>query len=68
MVEAAPEQENETRFTLIQDPIPDRPLDDQQCPKLITKSIDDSLLWKEDGLPDWKLLKDFLLREGPLTK
>jgi hypothetical protein len=29
--------------------------------------MDDDKFWK-NGLPDWKVLKDFLCREGPVTK
>ena len=53
---------------MIKDPIPDRTLDDETCPRLIQKPLEDSKLWVEDELPNWKLLKNYLAREGPITK
>ena len=66
MVEATPTPE-ETRFSLLPDPIPDRKLTDEECPRMINKPVEDSQLWDGD-LPNWRLLKDFLAREGPITK
>ena len=63
MVEAA----GETNFSLLPDPIPDRKLTDQQCPKIINRNVSDDALWHGD-LPNWRVLKDYLAREGPLTK
>ena len=63
MVEAS----GETRFSLLPDPIPDRKLTDQQCAKIINKPVSDSELWNGD-VPNWRLLKDYLAREGPMTK
>lgn len=37
MVEAS----GETRFSLLPDPIPDRKLTDQQCPKIINRPVSD---------------------------
>lgn len=65
MVESNP---NEQHFSLLPDPIPDRTLDDATCPRMINKPLEDSKLWNDDGLPNWKLIKDFLIREGPVTK
>jgi len=52
------------------DPINDRPLKD--LPPFVNKSIDDSLLFprNSDGveIPDWKLLEEFMQKEGPLLK
>ena len=59
---------SEARFSLIPDPIPDRPLTDEQCPRMINKPIADSALFGENDMPDWRLLKDFLAREGPISK
>lgn len=53
---------------MLPDPIPDRNLTDEQCPRMINKPIEDSALFGENDLPDWRLLKDFLAREGPITK
>lgn len=58
----------ESRFSVVPDPIPDRPLNDEQCPRMINKPIEDSALFGANDIPDWRLLKDFLAREGPLTK
>ena len=63
MVEAS----GETRFSLLPDPIPDRKLTDQQCARIINKPVSDSELWNGD-VPNWRLLKDYLAREGPMTK
>ena len=64
MVEAAPE----TPFSLLPDPLPDRKLTDEECPKIINKPVDDSVLWNSEGIPNWTVLKDFLAREGPISK
>ena len=55
-------------FELVKDPLPDRKLDDEACPRMIQKTLPDNKLWQEDGLPNWKLLKSFLAREGPISK
>lgn len=60
--------EDEQRFQLLQDPCKDRPLDDAACPRLIARPLNDEQLWPKDDLPDWKLVKDFLSREGPISK
>lgn len=67
MVEANPNP-NEQHFSVLPDPIPDRVLDDATCPRMINKPMDDSSLWDSNGLPNWKIIKDFLTREGPITK
>ena len=67
MVEATPSTtSNDHGFSLIPDPLPDRPLTDAQCPRMINKPIEDSVLWGENDVPNWRILKDFLAREGPL--
>jgi serine/threonine-protein phosphatase 2B catalytic subunit len=52
------------------DPVNDRPLKD--LPPFVNKEIDDSLLFprKADGMeiPDWRLLEEFMSKEGPLRK
>lgn len=60
--------EQETRFSLIKDPNGDRPLTDKECPKLIARPLEDKDFWNSEDLPDWRLLKDFMSREGPITK
>ena len=64
MVEATGGQ----KFSLLPDPIGDRTLTEEQCPKMANKPLEDSLLWPDGELPDWKLLKEFMTREGKLTK
>lgn len=58
----------ETRFSLLPDPLPDRALTDAQCAKIINRPVEDNKLWNDQDLPDWRLLKDFLAREGPISK
>jgi serine/threonine-protein phosphatase 2B catalytic subunit len=56
-------------YSALPDPLNDRKCSEKECPKLINKPLEDSVLFSlEGGLPDWKLLKDFLSREGPITK
>ena len=62
MVEASPE----SQFSVLPDPIPDRKLTDEQCPRIINKPLADDKFWKTEELPNWQLLKSFLAREGPL--
>lgn len=64
MVQAEPEQ----HFSILPDPIGDRNLSDERCPRLINRPAPDNVLWKEDGLPNWQILKDYLAREGPISK
>ena len=59
---------SEQRFSVLPDPLPDRTLSDAQCPRIINRPAADSILWGEDGLPNWRVLKDYLMREGPLSK
>ena len=35
---------------------------------MANKPLEDSHLWPDGELPDWKLLKEFMTREGKLTK
>ena len=35
---------------------------------MINKEIDSDLLFDENDIPDWKVLKDYMAREGPITK
>ena len=65
MVEAS---STDIEYTLLPDPCNDRVLKDQACAKLAHKPLDDDKFWRKDGLPDWKMLKDFQSREGEVTK
>lgn len=56
------------KFSLLPDPRSDRPLKDSDCKKLINKPLTDDQFWPKKDLPDWKLLKEFLIREGPIPK
>ena len=53
---------------MLPDPIPDRTLTDAQCPFMINRPIEDNVLFDVYDVPDWRLLKDFMAREGSLTK
>ena len=55
-------------FSVLPDPCNDRSLNDEQCPRIINKSMEDSALFGADGVSQWRVLKDFLAREGPITK
>lgn len=55
-------------YTLLPDPCGDRVLKDSACARLAQKPLDDDKLWSKAGVPNWKMLKDFLSREGPVTK
>lgn len=57
----------ETEYTLLPDPIGDRVVKELQPPphKSLTKK---QLYPKDDNIPNWALLKDFLSREGRLNK
>ena len=52
------------------DPIGDRPLKD--LPPFVNKAVDDSVLFvkneSKEEVPDWKLLEEFMSKEGPLQK
>jgi hypothetical protein len=52
------------------DPVNDRTLKD--LPPFVNKAINDKLLFpiREDGTqtPDWKILEEFMSKEGPLLK
>ncbi len=59
----------EQSYSTLPDPLNDRHCSEKDCPSLINKPLaDETLFGKEGGRPDWKLLKEFLSREGPLTK
>jgi serine/threonine-protein phosphatase 2B catalytic subunit len=52
------------------DPVNDRPLKD--LPPFVNKALDDSLLFPRNSegveVPDWKILEEFMQKEGPLIK
>ena len=48
------------------DPCGDRPLKD--LPPFVNKAVDDSLLFPDGEKPDWKLLEEFMSKEGPILK
>ena len=49
------------------DPCGDRPLKD--LPPFVNKALDNSKLFpKGDDTPDWKLLEEFMSKDGPLLK
>jgi hypothetical protein len=53
---------------LLQDPCHDRMLKDSDCQRLANRPLPNDKLWLKNDLPDWKLLRDFLSREGPVSK
>lgn len=56
-------------YSVLPDGVKDRTLSEKECPTLINRSLKDSQLFSAPGeKPDWKLLRDFLAREGPITK
>lgn len=59
---------NDISYTLLNNPCNDRIISDSQCPILSDKPLDDAKFWPKDGLPNWKMFRDFLCREGPVTK
>ena len=59
----------ESLYSTVPDPCNDRTCSEKDCPKLVNKPLEDTVLFSQEGeKPDWKLLKEFLSREGPLTK
>lgn len=52
------------------DPCNDRPLKDLH--PFVNKAVSDSQLFKKNAegaeVPDWKLLEEFMQKEGPLLK
>ena len=48
------------------DPLGDRKMKD--LPPFANKPIDDALLFPKEGVPDWKLLQEFMQKEGPIQK
>jgi hypothetical protein len=67
MVEATSISKSDIGYTLLPDPLGDRKHNNVECPTLANRPLEDSKLWKDDK-PDWKMLKEFLCREGPVTK
>ena len=59
---------NLEHFSVLPDPCSDRSLTDEQCPRIINQPMQDSSLFAADGMPQWRVLKDFLSREGPISK
>jgi hypothetical protein len=54
------------QLSLLPDPIGDRVMKD--VPVLCNRPMDDSDLWPTTGKPNYKLLQEHMLREGPVTK
>ena len=48
------------------DPCGDRHVKD--LPPFVNNTIDDKLLFPQDNVPDWKLLEEFMSKEGPILK
>lgn len=48
------------------DPVNDRPLKD--LPPFANNALDEAILFPNGETPNWKLLEEFLSKEGPITK
>ena len=56
-------------FSTLPDGANDRFVSEKDCPSLVNKPLEDSKLFGgPGGIPDWRLLKEMLSREGPITK
>ena len=58
--------ESEANLNLLLDPKGDRVM--KSVPRIVTGPITDELLWQKKGIPQYRLLLEFLQREGSLTK
>lgn len=57
------------RYSKLPDPCEDRAVTETECPRLINKPLEDDVMFPAPaGKPDWRLLKEFMSREGPITK
>jgi hypothetical protein len=56
-----------TLFKTLPNPCNDRVVAEKDCPALINLPLDDDVLFK-NNIPDWRLMKELLSREGPVTK
>jgi len=58
------------KMEFLPDPCNDRPLKD--LPPFVNKALEDSLLFSKnkagDEVPNWKLLEEFLSKEGPILR
>ena len=63
-------QNTESQLQFLPDPLNDRPTKD--LPPFVNKEVDDSILFitNADGneVPNWKLLEEFMSKEGPLRR
>ena len=57
-----------SKFSLLLDPCNDRTLTDSQCAIMVNRPLTDEQFWPDGELPDWKVLKDFMTREGKISK
>ena len=48
------------------DPLGDRKMKD--LPPFANKPLDDNMLFPKEDVPDWKLLQEFMQKEGPILK
>lgn len=56
-------------FSTLPDACNDRVISKEDCPMLANKPLEDKKLFSGlNNNPDWKLLREFLLREGHVTK
>lgn len=55
-------------FSALPDACSDRVVSDADCPTLISRPLPDDKLFNNGKEPNWKVLKELLCREGPVTK
>jgi len=48
-----------TIFGALPDPLNDRVVSEQECPRLIQRPLADDVLFSKNGNPDWRVLKEF---------
>lgn len=57
-----------SQFDPLPNPCNDRVVPESDCPSLLQKPLADDVLFSKNGNPNWKVLKEFQCREGPVTK
>jgi len=57
-----------TRLTALPDPCNDRQVSVGVCPLPCNRPLPDTLLFSDNDLPDVNVLREFLGRQGSLTK
>lgn len=68
MVETSSQTIEALKNTILPDPLQDRKLKDSACLIMSNRPLADDNFWSKPGVPDWKLLQHFFMREGTVTK